>query len=96
MRVAPKNSQKGMRKWPQQMPQRSKAALGHAASTRMPMKPCLHTPHTLLKMNSVGGGLTTLSDRQSAVRRDYTGQMYLHVPRQRLIMWGCTLRGPHC
>ncbi len=28
MSVAPKNSQKGIRKWPQQMPHRSKAALG--------------------------------------------------------------------
>lgn len=54
MSVAPKNSQKGMRKWPQQMPQRSKAALGQAASTRMPTKPCLQTPHTLLSRNGVG------------------------------------------
>lgn len=40
MSVAPKNSQKGIRKWPQQMPHRSKAALGYAASSRIPQKPC--------------------------------------------------------
>lgn len=31
MKVAPKNCQKGIWKWPQQMPHRSNAAFGHAA-----------------------------------------------------------------
>ncbi len=39
MKVAPKNSQKGMRKCPQQIPHRSNAAFGQAASSRMPQKP---------------------------------------------------------
>ena len=39
--VAPMNSQKGIRKCPQQMPHRSKSAFGQAASRKMPQKPCL-------------------------------------------------------
>ena len=41
MKVAPKNCQKGIWKWPQQMPHRSKAALGQEESMRMPRKPCV-------------------------------------------------------
>ena len=39
--VAPMNSQKGIRKCPQQMPHRSNSAFGQAASRKMPQKPCL-------------------------------------------------------
>ena len=42
-KVAPKKTQKGVRKCPQQMPQRSKSALGQAASRKMPQKPFLLT-----------------------------------------------------
>jgi len=52
MNVAPKKSQNGMRKWPQQMPHRSKAALGQAANRRIPMNPCLH--NTLLGYKTWG------------------------------------------
>jgi len=40
-KVAPKNFQKGIWKWPQQMPHRSKSALGHAASRKIPQNPFL-------------------------------------------------------
>ena len=40
-KVAPKNFQNGIWKWPQQMPQRSKRAFGQAASKKIPQKPCL-------------------------------------------------------
>ena len=43
--VAPKNCQKGIRKWPQQMPHRSNSAFGHAASRKMPQNPCLRSAH---------------------------------------------------
>ena len=40
-KVAPKKTQKGVRKWPQQMPHRSNSALGQAASRKMPQNPFL-------------------------------------------------------
>lgn len=47
--VAPKNCQKGIWKCPQQMPQRSKRALGHAASRKIPQNPCLKTKPVRLR-----------------------------------------------
>jgi hypothetical protein len=39
-KVAPKKVQNGIKKWPQQMPHRSKAKLGQEAMRNTPRKPC--------------------------------------------------------
>lgn len=43
MRVAPKNVQKGIKKWPQVIPARSNSGLGMDAQARMPKKPTFST-----------------------------------------------------
>ena len=56
-KVAPKNCQKGIMNVPQQMPQRSNAAFGHALIATSPQNPCVfeidhpHLPVVDLTLN---------------------------------------------
>ena len=58
-RVARKKVQNGIKRWPQQIPHRSKNAFGHAAIKKTPRKPCLVANTWTYAINKkIGGGVT--------------------------------------